>query len=98
MVQRNPTMEKNPITVLIVDDNAEYAGILKHHLDTYAGAKFRVLLARDGEEVDEILRGNPGIDIILMDYYLPEGNGLQITRRISEGPNPIPVVLLTSSK
>jgi DNA-binding NtrC family response regulator len=91
-------MEKNTIHVLIVDDNIEYAGILKHHLSAFQPTKFNVLLAHNGEEVERTLASGAKIDIILMDYYLPDGNGLQITRHISESPNPIPIILLTSSK
>lgn len=91
-------MENKTITVLIVDDDVEYTGILTHHLRTFKGARFEVLVAGNSDEVVERLKANPNIDIILMDYYLPNGNGLQITRRIAEDGNRIPVILLTSGR
>jgi len=91
-------MEKNIITVLIVDDNAEYAGILQHQLHVFQGRRFKVLVARNVEEVVGTLRSDPNIDVILLDYFLPDGNGLEITRRISENSTPIPIILLTSGK
>jgi DNA-binding NtrC family response regulator len=91
-------MEKNTINVLIVDDDAEYAALLQHNLRSFQGTKFEIIIAQDGDGVTAALAKNPNIDVILMDYYLRDGNGLEITRRISEGANPIPVILLTSSK
>jgi CheY-like chemotaxis protein len=91
-------MEKNKINVLIVDDNAEYAGLLQHTLRSFQGTTFETVVAHNAEEVTGTLAKNPNFDIILMDYYLPDGNGLEITRRISESANPIPIILLTSSK
>jgi DNA-binding NtrC family response regulator len=91
-------MEKNSINVLIVDDDAEYAGLLQHNLRAFQGTKFEISIAENGEGVDAALAKNPNIDVILMDYYLRDGNGLEISRRISESANPIPIILLTSSK
>jgi DNA-binding NtrC family response regulator len=91
-------MENSAIKVLVMDDDAEYTGILTHHLHGFQGTNFEVLVARNGDELTKSLEKNPNIDVILMDYYLPEGNGLEVARRVTEQGIKIPIILLTSSK
>ncbi len=91
-------MENSAIKVLVMDDDAEYTGILTHHLHGFQGTSFEVLAVRNGDELTKSLERNPNIDVILLDYYLPEGNGLEVARRVTEQGIKIPIILLTSSK
>jgi len=91
-------MDKNTITVLIVDNDAEYAGVVKHHLQAFQGTHFHVDVAPNGDDALSRLGATPPIDIVLMNYDMPNGNGLEITRRISERPNSVPIILLTSGR
>ena len=45
-----------------------------------------------------MLEKSPGIDLILMDYHLPEDNGLEVTRQIREKNIDIPIIFLTSNR
>jgi len=91
-------MEKHTITVLIVDSDADYAGVVKHHLQAFQGSKFNVDVTPNGDDAHSRLGAKPPIDIVLINYDMPNGNGLQITRRISEALNTAPIILLTSGR
>jgi DNA-binding NtrC family response regulator len=91
-------MDKNTISVLIVDNDADYAGVVKHHLQAFQASRFNVDVAPNGDDALSRLGAAPPIDIVLMNYDMPNGNGLEITRRISEGPHSVPIILLTSGR
>ncbi len=44
------------------------------------------------------LAGSPEIDLIVIDYFLPDMNGLQLVERIRERKIDIPIVFLTSNR
>jgi DNA-binding NtrC family response regulator len=91
-------MEETPIKILLVDDDEEYLAIAKHYLRSFHHRSFEVEWAVDEAETFRKLRANPAFDVILMDYYLPETNGLDITRRIFDAKFNVPVILLTANK
>ena len=91
-------MSENTINVLLVDDDAEYVSVTKHHLRSFQNKKFEVTWAHDGETAFEKLSPNHQFDIILMDYYLPNTNGLEIIRKIYESKIDIPIIFLTANK
>jgi len=91
-------MEEKPIKILLVDDDEEYLAIAKHYLRSFHHRSFEVDWAHDEASTFQILRRNPALDVILMDYYMPETNGLDITKKIFEAGFSIPVILLTANK
>jgi len=86
------------ITLLIVDDDAGYFAIAQHHFSKYQGRKFNILWKQDGTSALEELDRNKNIDVILIDYYLPEINGLEVIRTLRAKGIEIPVVFLTSNR
>src|SRR5437660_1830479 len=91
-------MEKHTITVLIVDSDADYAGVVKHHLQAFQGSKFNVDVTPNGDDALSRLDAKPPIDIVLINYDMPNGNGVQTTPRIAEALNSAPIILLTSGR
>jgi len=91
-------MDETPIKILLVDDDEEYLAIAKHYLRSFHHRSFEVEWAIDEKDTFKKLRANPSFDVILMDYYIPETNGLDITRHIFEAKFTIPVILLTANK
>jgi len=77
--------------ILLVDDEADLRSLLA-----------RVLL-KEGYEVDEVDSGNSAVetfqqkppDLVLLDLYLPDLNGLQVLERIHKISSAIPVVMMT---
>ncbi len=86
------------ITLLIVDDDTSYMSIAQHLLSKYQGKKFEVVWKQDGKSAISELEKNTGIDLVLLDYYLPEINGLEVTKMIREKQINIPIIFLTSNR
>ena len=91
-------MDKKIITVLVVDDDASFATVIRQYLKRYQDFEFAVVVAQDANSVLEQLRTNPSINLILMDYYLPDASGLEITKRISDEHFEVPIIFLTANK
>ncbi|HTZ24626.1 MAG TPA: HAMP domain-containing protein [Streptosporangiaceae bacterium] len=81
--------------VLIVDDDMRNAFAITSILELYG---MTVLHAPDGRTGIEMLRGNPGIDIVLMDVMMPEQDGYATTGAIRKIPElgGLPVIAVTA--
>jgi len=81
-----------PHRVLVIEDNAELAGLLKMHLqDLHYG----VDLADHGQL--GLAKAETGqYDLIVLDIMLPGIDGLEICRRIRNQPGYVPVLMLTA--
>lgn len=89
---------KKHVTVLLIEDNIDFAKLVKIYLSRFDDAEIEVVWKENGPEgIEEAVR-NPAIDAILMDYFLPGMNGLEITKALKEQEVPIPVVFLTVNK
>jgi CheY-like chemotaxis protein len=80
-------------TVLIAEDEETnfvylHTALLKTNIN--------ILRAKNGREAVEIVRLNPGIDIILMDIKMPEMNGLEATKSIKSFRKDIPIIAQTA--
>lgn len=91
-------MPKKHITVLLVEDNVDFAKLVKIYLSRFDEAEIEVLWRENGQKGIEEAVQNPAIDVILMDYFLPGMNGLEITRTLKEKEVDTPVVFLTVNK
>lgn len=89
---------KKHVTILLVEDNIDFAKLVRIYLSRYEDAEFEVIWKENGSEgIEEAVR-NPSVDVILMDYFLPGMNGLEITRVLKERNVETPVVFLTVNK
>jgi DNA-binding NtrC family response regulator len=88
-----------PIRILFVDDDTGYMAIAQHLLSRYQGRKFDIQWKKSGQEALALLEGgDPHPDLVLMDYFLPEMNGMEVTKAIRERGIDIPIILLTSNR
>ncbi len=88
----------NSIVVLLVEDNVDFAKLVKIYLDRFDEATISVIWKENGSEgIEEAVR-NKEIDVILMDYFLPGMNGLEITKALKEKNIDTPVIFLTVNK
>lgn len=86
------------VRAMLVEDNAEFARLVTLYLQRFEEAQFEVLWKANGQEgIDHALQ-DPGIDVILMDYFLPGLNGLEVTKKLKEKKVRAPVVFLTVNK
>lgn len=89
---------KDEIVVLLVDDDPMYFSIVKQLLAPFQGKRFKVFWESDGQKALEKLANTPGIDVVLMDYYLPEMDGLAITKLMAERALHKPIIFFTANK
>ena len=81
-------------TILVIDDAPE---LLELATELLSGDGHRVLVASSGEDALAMMRAvHP--DLILLDYFMPEMNGLAVVERLKAdaATRRIPVVALTS--
>jgi phosphoserine phosphatase RsbU/P len=88
----------NHITVLLVEDNFDFAKLVKIYLGRFEEAEMEIIWKENGPDGIEEAVHNPSIDVILMDYFLPGMNGLEITRELKSKNVDVPVVFLTVNK
>ena len=81
--------------VMIVEDDPMVAAINKKYTETVPG--FRVAgVFRNGAEGLEYLRSNH-VDLVILDYYMPEMNGDVFMDRIREEGIQVSVIMVTSA-
>jgi two-component system response regulator ResD len=79
-------------SVLVVDDEPTIAEVVSRYLER---AGYRTAIAHDGPEALACAeRGRP--DLVVLDLMLPGVDGLEVLRRLREGPAPPGVILLTA--
>ncbi|MDH5442886.1 MAG: response regulator [Hadesarchaea archaeon] len=82
-----------PNKIMIVDDEPNICEAVKITLEAEG---FKVLTALSGQECLDKLK-NESVDLILMDFFMPEMNGRELCARIRKDPRlvSLPVVFLT---
>lgn len=90
--------EQRSVQILLVEDNKDFAKLVDLFLRKHQPEKFEVIWKDNGTDaLAEIAKGRE-FDIILMDYFLPGQNGLEITRVLQDRHISIPIVFLTVNK
>jgi signal transduction histidine kinase/HAMP domain-containing protein len=81
--------------ILIVDDDVRNVYALTSALEDRG---IEVVTADNGRRGVEVLRSNPGIDLVLMDIMMPDMDGYETTRAIRkiEGFRELPIIALTA--
>ena len=88
-------MNTEPLTVLVVDDDYRVAAVHVAFVERVPG--FRVVgqahTAADALALAQSLHP----DLVLMDIYLPDGDGLQVTRALLNTPTPPAVIVISAA-
>jgi CheY-like chemotaxis protein len=81
--------------ILIVDDDVRNIFSLTSALESHG---MSVLFAENGRDALEVLRANPGVDLVLMDVMMPEMDGYETTRAIRETEEfrSLPIIAVTA--
>jgi CheY-like chemotaxis protein len=91
-------VEQKKITILLVEDNKDFAKLVQVYLQRFDKDAFSVVWRENHTEALAELASNKEIDIVLMDYFLPGKNGLEITKEMRKSNIALPVVFLTVNK
>jgi two-component system CitB family response regulator/two-component system response regulator DcuR len=87
---------ENPIRVLIVEDDLRISELHRRFTEKTEG--FEVVgianTLADAAEMAEVLAP----DLVLLDLFFPEGNGLELLRRLRAGAAPTDVILITAAR
>jgi CheY-like chemotaxis protein len=86
------------ISLLFIDDDASYVAVAQHLLSAYQGAKFSLIWKRDGPSALEYLETHQPVDILVIDYFLQNTNGLEVTKQIRSRDIDIPIIFLTAHR
>lgn len=79
--------------ILIIEDDTTFAAILARYLERYEYTTVKVGTIRSAREVLE--PNAKEIDLILLDYNLPDGTGMEILEFLKEKSIIIPVLIMT---
>ncbi|SDT36344.1 two component transcriptional regulator, LuxR family [Streptomyces sp. TLI_053] len=82
-----------PVRVLIVDDHPLFREGLRAALESAEGIVVVAEAERVGDVPEAVARHRP--DMVVMDLSLPDGSGLEATRRLSADRPAPPVLMLT---
>jgi two-component system, cell cycle response regulator len=88
---------KNLMKILLAEDSAMYRRIIGDHLKEWG---FEAVIARDGKEAWAAIRGDDPPKLLLLDWVLPEVEGIELCRRIrtlSKQKSYAYIVLLTAN-
>lgn len=89
-------MSLTPLRVIIVEDDLRISELHRRFVEKISG--FEVVAVAntlaDAEEMVEVLAP----DLVLLDLFFPEGNGLDLLRRLRRGAAAVDVILITAAR
>ena len=80
------------LKILIVEDESKIASLLKEAINEYF---YSVIIAKDGEEGLKRFKTNKP-DIVITDIMMPKTNGLEMTIKIKELDELVPIIILSA--
>ena len=88
-------MDAEPLTVLVVDDDFRVASVHVGFVEATPG--FRVAGEAHTAADAVSLAGSLRPDLVLVDIYLPDGDGLQVVRQLLADPAPPAVIVISAA-
>ena len=83
------------LTIVVVDDSAEYRDIVRYLLASESDTMIIAAEAADGEEgLALVLRERP--DLVITDLFMPRLDGIELTRRIRQELPHTRIILISS--
>ena len=89
-------MQVSSLRILLIDDDKEFVAAVAGQLK--AKFNYETSVAANPLQATEMLeRSSKGIDVILVDYEMPEMNGLAFLHWMNKQRNQTPVIMLTAT-
>lgn len=85
-------IESVPQRILVVDDDARLRGLLQKFLEDDG---FVVRACHDGKQMDKLMQREV-FSLVVLDFMLPDEDGISICRRLREAGINIPIIMLTA--
>ena len=89
-------VSQHPVKILIIDDSAEDREVYRRYLDKQAQFAYEVIEAESAEEGLEKLETSP--DLILLDYLLPDSNGLEFVAELQSLKIKLPPMIMLTGE
>lgn len=89
-------MSGSPIRVLVVDDDYRVAGIHAAFVEQTDGFEVAGRAHTAADALAQAAALAP--DLVLMDIYLPDGNGLDVVRTLLAQPDPPHVIMISAAR
>ncbi|MBV8940081.1 MAG: response regulator [Alphaproteobacteria bacterium] len=87
-------MAEQHLDILIIDDQADQHELYAAYLEDDHQHAFRFFNAYTGAEGEAMYKDHP-VDCVLLDYHLPDKDGLEVLKTLIELKKDIPIVMLT---
>ncbi|WNO77105.1 response regulator [Streptomyces sp. AM8-1-1] len=87
---------ENPVEVLVVDDDVRVAAINAAYVAKVPGFHVAATAHSASEALARI--ADTPVDLVLMDHYLPDGNGLAVVRELRRLGHQTDVIMVTAAR
>jgi DNA-binding response OmpR family regulator len=87
-----PTHAQSVVRILLVEDEPK---LRKSLMEGLRLEEWSVTGAASREEARQLL-DRENYDLVVLDWMLPDGDGLEIVRRLRDQGNPLPVLIITA--
>jgi len=91
-------MEPEILNILLIEDNKDFAKLLQIYLQRSDKGKFNVIWKENYADAIKEIETNKDLHVVVMDYFLPGKNGLEITEELIAKKVNLPIVFLTVNK
>jgi len=82
--------------ILIIEDNQDHVYLMEHILKSDDGTDFQTDIAFCGQDaINKITKTPDAYDSILLDYTLPDANGLDLIDKINALSDKVPIIMVT---
>ncbi|MFD5327558.1 response regulator [Streptomyces sp. NPDC127092] len=86
------------IGVLVVDDDVRVAKVNAAYVTKVPGFHVVGVAHSAAEALDRLAEAEPPVDLVLLDHYLPDGNGLGVVRELRALGRQCDVIMVTAAR
>ena len=88
-------MHHPPISILLIEDDAFTASLVKFMLERQ---QMKVSCVTNGREAVQLLANKPAFDAVLLDWLIPQVSGIEVLEKFKKSPewSAVPVVMLSA--
>ncbi len=97
MQSASPLPQKN-VAVLLVEDDIAFVKIVQHHLQKFQGREFKLIWKETIDQALAEVETNKALDVVLCDFKLPGGNGLELVLQLNALNTEIPLIIVSATR